>query len=265
MTVRIDKESLIVGLLFLFLALSIVQAYYLNGLSTLIFNEAEKVNEETRPAIIQLVKIVDSSCENCFDINQIVNLIQDLNVNVTKSETLEYSSPEAKQMISQFNIKKVPALIFSGETNKSTLVGLWSQIGAKRNDGTYYIESLPPYRNLTSGNIEGLASLITVTDNSCSSCYNPSIHKSILLRFGIKPTEESVHDRNSTEGNQLLVKYNITNVPTILVSPDAKVYTSFVQVWESVGTVESDGWFIFRATEQMGNYTDLTTGKLVGR
>lgn len=243
--------------------LSIVRSYYLNSFNLEIFKRIGLIKEEQKPALLQFVSIVDSSCSGCFNINQVADAIKGLDINITKSETLEFSSDRARQLIDQYGIKIVPVLIISGETDNSKIAGLWDQLNTKKNDGVVYFEAFPPYRNLTSGNIEGLVSLITLTYDSCSTCYDPAAHEQVLSRFGIKPTKESVYDVNSTEGNQLLIEYNITKVPTILLSPEARVYTSFVQVWRTVGTVESDGWHVFRATEQMGNYTDLTTGEIL--
>lgn len=247
----------------IFLLLSVIQSYYLNSYNTEIFKKVGEAKENLRPASLQLVKIADSSCTDCFNIDLITNAMKTLNVNITNSKTLDFSSAEAKQLINQYNIKVVPALIVSGETTKSTIQSYWPQLNGKELDGIVYIQSFPPYRNLTSGNVEGLVNLITLTDNSCNTCYNVSVQKQILQGFGLGIKSESTYDINSSAGEGLLNKYNITKVPTILLSPETKVYSSLVQAWSQVGTIEKDGWFVFRATEAMGAYKDISTGKII--
>lgn len=64
-------------------------------------------------------------------------------------------------------------------------------------------------------------------------------------------------------GKTLLKQYNITKVPIMLASPDAKLYASFVQVWPQVGNVAGDGWYVMRNPEVLGTYKDLTTGQVI--
>jgi len=59
------------------------------------------------------------------------------------------------------------------------------------------------------------------------------------------------------------MKYNITKVPALLVSPDAKYYQNLNTAWAEVGTIAPDGWYIFRSTEVMGIYKNLLTGQIV--
>lgn len=249
--------------LFLFIFLGGVRAYYLDAFNREVSNKIDMLKEEARPAILQFVGIVDSSCTNCFDINRTSNIIRNLNVNITSSETLEYPSTKAKQLIDRFGIKTVPALIISGEIDKPNVADIWYQLNGEIVGEAVHAKALPPYRNLTSGKIEGLVSLVMLTDDSCNNCYNVSAHKRILPSYGVVVISESTYDINSTKGKELLALYNITKVPTILLSPDAKVYSGLLQVWRGVGSFEPDGWLVFRSTEQMGNYTDLTTGQVV--
>jgi len=79
----------------------------------------------------------------------------------------------------------------------------------------------------------------------------------------VKTVSEDTYDISSPQGKDLIAKYNITKAPTLLISPEAKAYDTLTQVWTEVGTVESDGWYVFRATEQMGNYTDLLTNQVM--
>jgi len=84
-----------------------------------------------------------------------------------------------------------------------------------------------------------------------------------LLRFGIVINNEKTYDINSPEGKQFIQKYNIKKVPIIILSPDANYYLSLKQAWRSVGSTESDGWFVMRNPEAIGTYWDIELNKIV--
>ena len=86
----------------------------------------------------------------------------------------------------------------------------------------------------------------------------------ILARFGIVLSGEKTVDIADNEGKALLEKYAITSVPTIILSAEAKAYSSLAKVWSQVGTIEEDDSFIFRKMGTIrANYRDLETGKIV--
>ena len=72
----------------------------------------------------------------------------------------------------------------------------------------------------------------------------------------------TTYDINSTEGSALIKKYNITEIPTILYSPETSVYPHFAEAWiNQSNTVESDGWFVFRAVDKVGEvYQNVSAG-----
>lgn len=370
------KSRIVMGILLLSILVVLANIYFLTNIQDELNKAISGAKEQTKPANLQVIEITDNSCTDCFDINQVLDSINSTNVTITSLRTLEFSSSEAKQLISQLNIRRIPTLIVSGEITKSgefgtgwipvdesvvfnvtyppyvdtstgavkgrinvTLVfdpscsdctdltttiaqlkqagvsivgeskvdyssdqgksliseyGLsavptlifskefgayenivknWNQLGTIGPDGSYVLKLLnPPYRNLTTNKIDGLVSVIYLTDNSCTICYDVKEHKQILIsNFDVKVINETSIDISSSDGKSLISKYNITKVPTILFSPEASAYSSLVKVWGTastgstipVGSIESDGWFVFRDVALMGNYTDLTTGKIV--
>ena len=105
--------------------------------------------------------------------------------------------------------------------------------------------------------------MVYLTKDNCSVCYDVSVNKNILLRFGLNLNKENTYDINSPEGKQLVQKYNIKKVPIIILSPDAKYYPSLEKAWKSVGTIENDGLFVMRNPEVIGNYWDFENGGVV--
>lgn len=213
---------------------------------------------------VDAVVLSDSSCTKCTNMSALLDALGE-SVVFSSQKNVDYSSAEGKEIIAKFGIKSVPSIIVSEDiTRYESIAGFWLQLGAEAKDSSFVIPpATPPYVNLASGKTVGLVSVVYITDSSCSTCYNVSLHKTILERsFGVAVVNETSY--NTTTGKGLISKYNITKVPTIVLSPDASYYAQMAEVWKGVGTTEKDGWLVFRSTEQMGAYKDLTTGNVVG-
>ena len=124
-----------------------------------------------------------------------------------------------------------------------------------------------PYYDLKTLKVRGLVTLTYLTDKSCTSCYNVSIHKSIFgnpLGFAMKIVNETTYDISDPTGKALIDKYKITNVPTVIMKGDPAAYARLTAVWPQVGTVDSDGSYVFRNVGLLGVvYMNLTSGKIV--
>ncbi len=214
---------------------------------------------------VSSVIIKDASCKVCTDFNLAVNNLKQSGISFGKEKVLDFSESEAKELISRFAIKKLPVLLLSNDIDAYPEIsqGL-SQLKSK--DGSYYVmESQAPYVEAESGKLRGLAKLTLLNDSSCQECYNVEIHKSILARFGIALDGEKNVDAGSAEGKQLISKYGIKSIPTIIVTGDLKIYEGFNNVWKQVGTVETDGAYVFREISAMGPnmaYKDTATNEV---
>jgi len=215
--------------------------------------------------LVTIKHIIDSSCEKCVDLTSISSILKQQGMFIQNEQFIEYNSNEGQQLISQFGVKEIPAVLISEEVDyypkvKDALI----QSGATKKEGFYSVHStIPPYRDLSQNKVVGLVDLVYLTKDDCSICYDVSVNRNILLRFGLTLNKENTYDINSPEGKQLMQKYNIKKVPIIILSPDAKYYPSLEQVWKSVGTVESDGWFVMRNPQVIGTYWDLENESVV--
>lgn len=215
--------------------------------------------------IVSITHLVDSSCEKCLDLTPISSLLKEQGIYIPTEKSIEYNSREGQDLIKKFEIKEIPAILISKEINyygdvKDSLV----QSGAKEKEGFYAVHSnTPPYRDLSQNRIFGLVDVIYLIKEDCPVCYDVSVNRNVLLRRGMVINKEDTYNINSAEGKQIIQKYGISKVPLIIISPDAKYYPSFERVWESVGTVESDGWFVMRKPEVIGTYWDLENNKVV--
>jgi len=218
---------------------------------------------------VSVVYLEDSLCKDCTDLTDFVLKLQENNVKITQEIKVDISSSEGKRLVSKYDIEKVPTLIFSDDLALyEEIVDSLSIVGDVKSDGSYVLTIInPPYRNLKTNKIEGLVDVTYVTDESCLECYNTSLHKLILINplgFNLKLDKEKTVDISSSEGKALLEKYNITLVPTIILSKDADAYSSLKKIWQSVGTIEDDGTYVFRKLSEMrGPYKDLTSNKII--
>jgi len=216
---------------------------------------------------VSSIAISDKSCRVCTNFSSAPQNLKQSGVFIDEEEKLDFSETKAKELIDKFAVKKLPVVLLSDDIDAYPEIAQGiNQAGSKKN-GYYVIESQAPYIEIGSGKIRGLAKLTLLNDSSCSMCYNIKIHKSILAGFGIAIDKENEININSIEGKQLIGKYNIKNVPTIVLTGDLEVYENFDNVWKQVGTVETDGAYIFREISAMGTgivYKDISTNEIKG-
>lgn len=219
--------------------------------------------EKERPANLHLA-LITNDCDNCYDMNNAASFIKrQTTVKVITEKNLTYADKAAQELVSANNIKTLPALVITGETLQDNVMPLWNSMGAEFVGNVVIVNGIPPYYSLDAQKIVGLVQVTKLTDNSCAECYDVENHMAILPRFGIYIDKSIPYDVSSANGKTLVQKYNITKVPTIVLSSDASAYTSLNNVWGDVGTVESDGQYVFRAVEQMGTYKDLARNNVI--
>lgn len=216
--------------------------------------------------LVTLTHILDESCPQCVDLSQVISFFKQQNVKFSSEKTIDYDSPEAKDLIAKFGVQKVPALIISKDIlDYSAIAQVWDQLNATEKQGFFALHTTaPPYRDLATNKTEGLVRVIYLKDDSCTNCYDVIVNRQILERnFGLVIANETTADISSAAGKALLKQYNITKAPIMLASPDASLYTAFVQVWPQVGDVANDGWFVMRKPEVLGTYKDLSSGQVI--
>ena len=216
---------------------------------------------------VTLTSISDSTCTKCDNITSLVNQMKSAGIKVAIQKSIDSNSNEGKGLISKYHLEFVPTIILSKDAQAYPIINqAWIQLGTKESDGSYVLRTVyPPYINLSTGKLNGLVDITYLTDESCTECYNVSIHNQILTSpqtFAIKLDKEMTVDVSDAEGKLLIAKYNITQVPTVIVSSEVGVYPSS-QALKEFFSVEKDGAYIFRKPAVVGAYMDLETNRLV--
>ncbi len=246
----------------------------------LVFDQAPApyydVAEKRVKGKVTVLILEDESCTECFNISQIIDQLKGAGIQIASQKTIDAASSDGEELIEQYNIEKIPTLIFNKEAMEYTVVAqVWSQVGTEESDGKLVLRFVnPPYINTSTGKTEGLVTMTLITDTTCTECFDTSVYKELFTQsFSMHVVKEDVLDVASTKGRFLVKKYNITTVPTVVLSKDAGMYPSLAQAWEQVGTAEKDGSFTFRKVEllksyfeQQGEafaYKDLITGEVL--
>lgn len=211
---------------------------------------------------IELAIITVNSCTDCFDIASLITKIESLGVEIKDKTNLDYSSSSAQAFVNKYKITRLPAIIIKGEVEKSTqLSTLLSQLGTSQ-DGNYILPSpMPPYFDPSNGQVRGRISVISLQKSNCVQCSNMTTLLELLKKqMSIKDVKNI--DIDSSEGKTLTKKYNISIVPTLIFDQEAVLYPTIAQVWNNVGTIESDGSLVMRNVNPP--YYSIPQGKVKG-
>lgn len=222
------------------------------------------------PAKINIIKITDKTCADCFDLEKIINQIHRTNVKIRSEKTLDRQDVEAQKIILQYNISRLPVFLATGDLDKDNgLISFWKIFGARRDNGKTFLltKVFPLYVEATGGQIRGRFTLTYLTDVSCDECYDVTRHEVALSNLGLPVRAENSEalDVETAEGKELIKKYKIKYVPTVILQGDLVVYDALTQVWKNVGTIEDDGVYVFREAGEkiMGAYKNLKTGEVI--
>lgn len=229
------------------------------------------IDAETKKEMGKVVAtlLTDPTCTQCINLNLTIDVYKKAGIKVTDSKKVTWNSSEGQRIINQYKITKVPTFLLSSDVDfYDSVKASWARIGTVEKDKTYVARNLIlPYRDLEKGQLIGLVDAIYLADSTCSDCYKPeTAQKNILTQgFGVGLKSERKVDIASAEGKVLVAKYKITKVPTMLLSPDVDQYVQLKSIWTSVGTVESDGWYVFREMQRLGDvtYKDLSTNNII--
>lgn len=235
------------------------------GIIQTIDQKTAAVAEEARPANIEIVTITDKDCSSCRPVTGFVEFLKNQNVKIVKESNLDISESEAQTIVNKFGIKQVPFFIATGELRKTEeLEKIWAGWGMIQSDTFVQTVIVPPYRDLITQEVRGEVSVTYLTDESCSDCYDVMSNKKILEgSYGVKLVNETTIDVSSKEGKELIEKYKIEKVPTFFVNNEIAVYQALLSVWKDIGSIESDGMYVFRVVDQLGTYYDLETKETV--
>ncbi len=223
------------------------------------------LENETVEGLVDITILSAPLCIKCANLSSFADQLVQTGIGVDNTKTVAYDSKEGAALVKKYGIEQVPTVILSeGIGWYPQITQSWDQMGDVV-DGNYILrEAMPPYIDLKTGAVRGLVNATFITDKSCDKCYDVAIHEQILGGFGMDFQVKNTVDVGSAAGKAVLKKYNITLVPTVLVTGDTDAYVQLLSMWDQVGTQEDDGTLVFRSPEVLSmTYKDLSTGKLI--
>jgi len=250
-------------MLALIAVISVLNIFLLQGRAEKVNEAREAAKELLRPAGLEATKILLSNCKECFDIETALESIKKQNINITKEKTIYLNQNDAKKLVDKYSIKKIPALIISGEVNKTgQLKAFFESVGDFPDEKTMIFTNLkPPYYDLSLGKVIGKVSVINIVDSSCKECVPLSQVVTSLKQSGVAVTEEKSYEYTSKEGIDFINKFNVSRIPAILISNEIDYYEDVKEQMQQL-TEEKHGFYALHATA--APYRDLEQGKIVG-
>ncbi len=173
---------------------------------------------------------------------------------------------QGTEIAKQYQITKVPTAIveFTGNTKLDINKFFSPTLGNVVNSKFVLTKILAPYFDLTEKKLNGMITITYLTDRSCAQCYDVKKHEVALKNLGASTANSQTVDISSPAGQARISEYNITKVPTMLITGEVGEYAILTQAWKEVGTIASDGTYIFTNLDLMGDYyKDLATGKII--
>jgi hypothetical protein len=204
-----------------------------------------------------LVTVITPPCTDCFDNTAFAAAVKQLpNVNVSEAY-FEYNTTEGKALIEEYSLARLPAAVITGETKNLSLPNF------KQKGEAYYFDETPaPYYNVSTKRVAGRISITYITAAACPNCYDVAEFGSQLKETGASISSQRIVEAASPDGQAMIKKYSITQIPTMIMSADALAYPVVAQVWPMVGSVEADGMLVLRNVSVP--YYDFTDNKVHG-
>jgi hypothetical protein len=222
------------------------------------------LENKTVHGLVDLTLITAPLCIKCSNLSGFADQLTAMGVGLDKIVSVAYDSKDGAALVKDYNISRVPTFMMSEDASwYPQITQAWTTVGTVE-AGTFVMrEATPPYIDLTTGKMRGIVSATYLADKSCANCYDPVMHKQILNGAGMTFQDETKVDVSSDAGKAMVKKYNITLVPTVVVTGDTAAYTQLLGIWGQVGTVEKDGALVFREPSVLSvTYKDLATGKI---
>ncbi len=246
-----SKTQIIFGLLGILAILYATNIYFNKKVTATLVDTPVKIS-------FMVVEPPQNVCKDCFDTQKIIKMIDRVHNIKYKTSDLSYDNVLSQKYIKTYNIKNLPAIIVSGEVKNKEILSAWKALAGKKVNGRIVIENLLPFYDLKSGKVKGVISAILLKDKTCQKCFDENEYIKTLEQFGMVVSNTTVYDIASKKGRGFVKKYNITKVPTMILSPDAGDYSGLKYSWKEVGTVEKNGWYVFREVQKQNpNYEKI--------
>ena len=252
-----SDDRIILALFAALVVIGVVNVIILTNISLF----AGQKTVENQPARLSVTEISVPGCDGCYDAAEAVDAIKRQNTNVTQSR-VDMTSAEGMSLINRHGITKLPALVVTGEINKSAALSRhWSQVGTVKGDAVV-VEALLPYYSTTKARVVGLVNVTRILDTSCAQCSSVGVFLNSFQQAGVVFGSDVNLEYNSPQGAKLVSDFGITRVPAMVISGDILEYSSVAAIWAQFNATEKNGAYALHVLQ--APYRDLAMNKVVG-
>ncbi|MFA6422014.1 MAG: hypothetical protein WCV92_01270 [Candidatus Buchananbacteria bacterium] len=119
-------------------------------------------------------------------------------------------------------------------------------------------------KGASNGNTESPAKLkvTIITKKDCPECWDVSLFTNALSQYNVKISSTSTLYYDSGKGKDLVKKYKITKIPSLIIEGDLNRDANLQPFWQALGDIDGNT-FIFR--QVIPPYVDVASGQLRGR
>ena len=245
-------------------ALGLVRLVSLSQSVPNVIRRVEAQVELNRPAKITLTVVTDRTCTNCTNPQPFVQALLKQRVALISTRRLEAASEEGKQYLAEQKIERVPVVVVEGELTRAPELGRFLAQAGKVEGERFSYFAPAPYREVLSSQIRGEFRTTYVAEPRCQSCYDVTRNATALKNLGMTVNDDAVVATSSPEGGELVRRYRLRYLPTIVLTGDLEVYPALQSVWPTVGSREPDGAYVLReGVKLMGTYYDRVLGRAI--
>lgn len=258
---KVPGGRLILVLLVALVVMAVINVAILTSASAAAGQKAAEKKAAAEPAKIEIIEIFMPDCAGCSGTSQSVAEIKKQNVNASQRR-IDASSPEGVSLVSRHEISRLPALVVTGEVNKTDqLSRFWTQLGTVQ-DGAALIEPQLPYYSVRDGKVLGLVSLVRIIDSSCTGCSSIDVIVGSFERAGVVFSSDRTVEYDSSEGKGLIKTYGVREIPAAIISKDVLDYQSIALIWPQLNATEKNGSYALHVLQPP--YRDLAVNKIIG-
>ena len=212
---------------------------------------------------IEVIALTFKDCRQCFDVQPMADgIVKSLVGAEVENKTLDYRN--ASDLIAKYGVKKVPAVIVTGEIGKvPSLKQALAPLAVENPDGSLVL-SRPLYFDLEKQKFVGLLKITRIVNSTCFECTKAfDFQKNIEQGVGITFSDETELELNDSRAISLIRQYNITKIPSIIITGEIDEYKGLKEEWLTIGNVEADGALVWRTIPPV--YISLPSKQVKGR
>lgn len=250
-----NLQKVFYGIMIVLIAILMFNLFTTMQLTSDLNAQITEANKPIELPKIQLT-IINTSCTECTQISDVVELIKSLDIEITNETILENTSEQSAELIGSYGLKQLPAIIIEGEISKINLADF-----RESNNALIYDSAPAPYENPVTGEIIGRIKVIIIEDVNCSVCSDISFLIDNLKQNRVFIADEENIDYNTPKGQELIIQKQITKLPALLISENISAYPRIHQGLTQANFEVSDGFYVIETSIP---YVEIETGKIRG-